>query len=65
MKKVKIEDLDNSFTYISKADEWYKECADCELEANCGGAGGLFRGTVLVREDHGPKGYYGKPESRI
>lgn len=60
MRKVNVIDLDNTFTYISKPNEWFKEGSGVQLEANCGDIGGLFRGIILINETHGP--YYATPD---
>jgi len=52
--KLKVDKLDNTYTYISRPNSWYKEGASIQLEYNCGSIGGLFRGPIIIDNDHGP-----------
>ena len=52
MKQLPPACLDNTYTYISRKDEWFQEGTECKLVANCEYAG-IFKGDILVTEEHG------------
>ena len=49
MLTVKEDDLNNTYTYISREDEWYIAGTEAKLEANCGHAG-LFVGRRISQQ---------------
>lgn len=49
--RVKLKDLDDTFTYISDG-TWFVKGSECKLIANCDGMGALLKGDRSPEEEY-------------